>query len=192
MKEFNNLKEMKPYYNKKTNTYEFMCDVQFNFNVSVMSNITALNITARDITALNINARHITASDINARNINVWNINSLNINARHITAWDITVKNIAALNINARHITAWDITVKNIAALNINANDINYYAVCFAYYNIECTSIKGGRVNTKHFVLDGKITIKPKTYSITLDGKTIELSEESYNNFKAQFKEETK
>jgi hypothetical protein len=132
-----------------------------------MSNITALNITARDITALNINVLNITAWDITALNINVWNIN----------ARDITASNITALNINV-----W----------NIKARDIDYYAVCFAYYNIECTSIKGRRVNAKHFVLDGKITIKPKTYSITLDGKTIELSEQSYNNFKAQFKEETK
>ena len=124
-KEFNNIEEMKPYYNGETNTYEFMCNVQFNFNVNVNANINA-----RDINALDINA------------------------------------------------------------LDINANNINYYAVCFAYNNITCTSIKGSRDNAKHFVLDGKITIKPKTYKIKIDDKEIELSEESYNNFKQQFKEE--
>ena len=134
-KEFNNIEEMKPYYNGETNTYEFMCNVQFNFNVNVNANINA-----RDINALDINARDINARDINAR--------------------------------------------------DINANNINYYAVCFAYNNITCTSIKGSRDNAKHFVLDGKITIKPKTYKIKIDDKEIELSEESYNNFKQQFKEE--
>ena len=135
MKEFNNVKEMKPYYNAKTNTYEFECDVQFNFNVDVMANITA------------------------------WDI----------IAWDII---------------AWDIIAWDIIAWNIEARNINYFAVCLAYKNINCTSIKGRRNNAKHFALDGKITIKPKTYKIKIDDKEIELSEESYNNFKRQFKEE--
>ena len=36
----------------------------------------------------------------------------------------------------------------------------NYYAVCVAYNNIECKSIKGRRKNSKHFVLDGKLEVK--------------------------------
>ena len=150
MKEFNNLEEMQPYYNAKTNTYEFDCDVQFNFNVNVRANIIALNIIA-----LNINALNIKTLNINALNINALNIKTL-----------------------------------NITVLNITARDINYYAICLAYKNINCTSIKGRRNNAKHFALDGKITIKPKTYKIKIDDKEIELSEESYNNFKRQFKEE--
>jgi hypothetical protein len=47
----------------------------------------------------------------------------------------------------------------NINAWNINAWDISYYAVCFAYKNITCKSIKGRRDNCKHFVLDEKIEI---------------------------------
>ena len=200
MKEFNNVKEMKPYYNAKTNTYEFECDVQFNFNVDVMANITAWDIKAWDIIAwdiiawdiiawnieaLNIIARDIKAWDIEALNIIAWNIEALNINAEDINAWDINAKDINAEDINAR-----DINAKDINAEDINALNINYYAVCFAYKNINCTSIKGHRNNAKHFVLDGKITIKPKTYKIKIDDKEIELSEESYNNFKRQFKEE--
>lgn len=75
-------------------------------------------------------------------------------------------------NITARNITAWNINARNINAWEINAWDISYYAVCFAYNNIECVSIKGKRVNAKHFVLDGEITIKPKEQpkkSITLE-----------------------
>lgn len=65
---------------------------------------------------------------------------------------DISGKNGVKYNINA-----W-----NIDARNINAGDIDYYAVCFAYQNIKCKSIKGIRDNCKHFVLDGTIAIKEK------------------------------
>ena len=70
--------------------------------------------------------------------------------------------NIDARNINARNINARNINCLNINALNISANHISYYAVCFAYQNIKCKSIKGRRENSKHFVLDGKI-IKEKS-----------------------------
>ena len=53
------------------------------------------------------------------------------------------------------NIYAWD-----IEACNINAKDINYYAVCYAYENIKCKSIKGRKRNAKHFVLDGKMEVE--------------------------------
>ena len=83
-------------------------------------------------------------------NINAWNINALNITALDIDALDIDAWDINALNINASNINAWDIDAKNIY----------YYAVCFAYKNINCKSIEGRRENCKHFVLDGEIKIK--------------------------------
>lgn len=44
---------------------------------------------------------------------------------------------------------------------DINARNIKYWAVCFAYKNIKCKSIKGKRDNHKEpFVLDGTIEIK--------------------------------
>lgn len=49
-------------------------------------------------------------------------------------------------------VDAWDVN-----AWDVNAGNISYYAVCFAYHNIKCKSIKGRRDNSKHFVLDGKI-----------------------------------
>ena len=68
---------------------------------------------------------------------------------------DIDASDIDALDINALDIDAW-----NIDADNIDADNIRYYAVCFAYKNISCKSIKGKRCNSKHFCLDGKIKIK--------------------------------
>ena len=70
-------------------------------------------------------------------------------NARDIKAWDI----------NARDINAWDINARDINARDIKACSIYFYAVCFAYNDILCTSIKGNHPNSKYFTLDGKITI---------------------------------
>ena len=62
--------------------------------------------------------------------------------------------NISAWNISATgNISAWNISAKG----NISAENITYYAVCFAYRNIRCRTIKGQRANAKHFVLDGTI-----------------------------------
>lgn len=136
MKTFNSIEELKHYYNKDTNTYEFVengmrMDVEFTFNLVVNSNI---------------NAGHINAGHINAGNIDAGNIK----------AWDI------------------------------NARDILYYAVCFAYQNIICTSIKGRRENAKHFVLDGEITIKPKEQPKKT--VTLELTDEQLAKIKEMLK----
>lgn len=73
-----------------------------------------------------------------------------NIDAKTINAFDIRACNIKACNIEAWDINAW----------NIEAQDISYYAVCFAYKNIKCKSIKGRRNNARHFVLDGKLEVE--------------------------------
>ena len=119
-----------------------ICD----FNIDVEADIN----NALDIKASNIDASNIDANDINALDIKASNINAEDINAYDINAYDINANDINAIDINA-----W-----NIKASNINALDIEYYAVCFAYKNITCKSIKGTRTNAKHFCLDGKITIK--------------------------------
>ena len=135
-KEFNSLKEIEKYYDEKSNTYvfkendEYINTVVFNFDLNVKADIDAL--------------------DINANNINAYNINAYNINADDIYAW-----NIYADDIKTDDIYAW-----NINAYDIKANDINYYAVCYAYKNIKCNSIKGRRENSKHFVLDGKLEVE--------------------------------
>lgn len=70
--------------------------------------------------------------------------------------FDLTVEaDIKVRDINANNISAWDIN-----AWDINARDISYYAICIAYKNIKCNSIRGARTNSKHFVLDGKIEVE--------------------------------
>ena len=78
-----------------------------------------------------------------------------------------------------------DIKADNIKAYDIDANNINYYAVCFAYNNLSCKSIKGRKKNCKHFCLDVDIKIKSQ-HKITIDNKEIELSQESFNSLKEQ------
>ena len=95
-------------------------------------------------------------------NLVIFNFD-LNVKS-NIYAWNIYARNINALNINAKdicacYIDANDIKVHDINAANINANNINYYAVCYAYENIKCKSIKGRKYNSKHFVLDGKLEV---------------------------------
>ena len=75
-------------------------------------------------------------------NIDAGCIDALNINAVNIKAWDVYTRNLDAYNIVAWNIYSWN---------------ISYFAVCFAYDNIKCKSIKGRRENAKHFVLDGKL-----------------------------------
>jgi len=91
---------------------------------------------------------------------------------------DIKADNIKAYDIDANNIKAYD-----IKANDIDANNINYYAVCFAYNNLSCKSIKGKRKNCKHFCLDVDIKIKNQ-HKITIDNKEIELSQESFNSLK--------
>ena len=130
-----NEKEMKEYYVEKSNTYVFKDDVEFLFNVNMEANIWAL--------------------DIKAQNINAWNIK-----AENVKAWNITVKTIDAYNMKVSNIKAINVGAWNIEAINIYANIIVYYAVCFAYENIECIAIYGKYPNAKHFVFNGELIVK--------------------------------
>lgn len=89
MLKFDNLEEMKPYFDEKSNTYRFKDDVWFRFDLCVDSNINAWNINAWNINALNINAWNINAENIDAGNIDAGNINAWNIDAGNINAEDI-------------------------------------------------------------------------------------------------------
>ena len=142
IKEFNSIEEIQKYYDDKTNTYvfkendEYIDLVVFRFDLDVKANISA---------------RDINIHNIYARNINAWDINTWNIKAR-----DIHIIG----DINANDIKANDIQASDIYANDINAMDINYYAICVAYKNIKCKSIKGRRNNAKHFVLDGALEVE--------------------------------
>ena len=141
IKEFNNLEEIKKYYNKETNTYVFKENgfyidlVKFNFNLRISANIDACDIKAGNIKAIDIDALDINVEDINACDINACDINARNIDAENIDALDI------------------------IAYGDINAWDISYGALCFAYNSIKCNSIIGFRKNAKHFVLNSELEV---------------------------------
>lgn len=171
VKEFNSLEEIQKYYEKGNNAYVFTENgdyidlVILNFNLNVGANIEALNINAWNIDCLNINAdninaNHIKARDVYASNINAWNIESWYINCLDIKAWDIIASDINAGNIVAHDIYTLSVNANDINAINIKANDISYHAVCFAYQNIKCKSIKGEMENAKHFVLNGKLEVE--------------------------------
>lgn len=130
MKEFDNIEEMKEYYDKEKNLFYIEDDVKINFNLKCDWDIEAWDIEACDINASAISAGDIYAGDIYARDIKAWCITASDIYARDINAW------------------------------NIYAENILYYAVCFAYKNIECKSIQGRREKCKHFVLDGELVVK--------------------------------
>lgn len=130
-REFNSIEEIDKYYDEETNTYVFKEDNKY-------------------IDLVVCNFYLDIYSSIFARDIKAWDIEAFDINADDINAW----------NIRARDIKSKDIIAKDINAMNIEAKNINYYAVCFAYYNIKCTSIKGRRKNAKHFVLDGTLEVE--------------------------------
>ena len=129
-KVFNNKYEIEKYYDEETNTYIFKEDDKYI-----------------DLIVLKFDL-DIYCSII-AKNIYAFDIEAFDIKADDITAW----------NIRARDIKSNDITAEDINAFDIEARDINYYAVCFAYYNIKCKSINGRRKNAKHFVLDGTLEV---------------------------------
>ena len=130
-REFKSLEEIQKYYDEKSNTYIFAEDGAYINSVVFKFNL-----------------------DVEA-NINAWNIKAMNINVL-----DVTAGNIEALNINADDINSRNICVENIIAWNINAWHISYYAICVAYQNIICRSIKGRRKNARHFVLDGTLEVE--------------------------------
>lgn len=133
IKGFNNLQEIEKYYDEKINTYVFKEDGRYI-----------------DLVIFNFDLK------IDS-NIDACNIDAYNIKANYIKA-----SNIDACNIDAYNINAYDINAYDIKACDINALDISYYAICFAYKNIKCKSIKGRRKNARHFVLDGKLEVEEK------------------------------
>ena len=138
MREFNNIEEMKEFYNEETNEFKVDESIKINFNIDC----------SWDINAWDINAWDIKARDIKARDINAWDIKAWDIKARDINAWDI----------NAWDIKAWD----------IKARDINFYEVCVAYNSFRCKSIQGAKKNSKYFCLNSDVEIKGENNDIRI------------------------
>ena len=124
-------------------------DIEITFDgFNIDADIKCRNIYSKN-KPRNITAHNLNVWDISANDLNVWNITANNLNVGDIKAHNLNVHNLDVLNINADNIDAVDIIAKNIS----------YYAICFAYNNIYCNSIKGRRPHAKHFCLDGEITI---------------------------------
>ena len=155
-KVFNNLEEMKRYYDEETDTYifkendEFIDEIIINFDLNVESDIVACVVRATSITAKNIHARNITAWEINA-----CDIKCVNINAGMIKARDIDGLHIKSMNIYARDIKAF-----GLISVNIYARDIVYTTMCGAYEDLKCNSINCiGRSAPLHFTYYGKLEV---------------------------------
>ena len=100
--------------------------------------------------------RDIKALHIGAGKIEVAKLQALDI----YTFGDVYANEVYAGDIKTESIRAKKICANNIYADYIEADDIDYYAVCFAYEDIHCRSIKGRRGNSRHFSLDGKVIIR--------------------------------
>ena len=72
MKEFNNIEEMKEFYDEDKNLFYIEDNINIQFDLFCDWNITAKNIIAKNITVWDINAKDITAENINARDINYF------------------------------------------------------------------------------------------------------------------------
>lgn len=137
MKEFNNIEEMKEFYNEETNTFKYDGNIELNFDLYCDWNIKAWDIKVKDMEV----------RDIKVCNIEAWNIKANNMEARNIKVWDIEANNIEANNIEAWNIEAWN---------------ISYFKYCIADHTLECTHIEGRRNNSIHTCLDSDIKYKKK------------------------------
>ena len=152
---FNNLKEMKRYYDEETNTYrfrennKFIDEIIINFDLNIESNIEAFDISALSITAKNIHALSISA----------WEINAYDIESRCIDVGVIRVRDIYTSTIEAMDIYARDINAYRIDAVNIYARDIVYNVTCRTYEDFKCNSIKCKRSSPSHHTIYGKLEV---------------------------------
>ena len=90
-----NMLEMKEYYVKEVNTYEFNDDVEFLCDVYVRADISARDINAYNIKVDNIRARNIFARNIRANDISYYAVCYAENN--------IECNLIEAINSNSKH-----------------------------------------------------------------------------------------
>lgn len=93
---------------------------------------------------------------------------------RNIHAQKLTAQNISAPHIHAHKLNAENINVGTLIVLgDMNANDViaehlfvhgklRFNAVCVAYKEFECESIKGNRKNAKYMCLDNEVIVRKK------------------------------
>jgi len=93
-------------------------------------------------------------------NLNCLNLKCLNLTCWDLTCWDLKCLNLKCLNLNCFDLTCRNITCWDLTCGNLKCRDLSYYALCFAYHSITCTSYKARReVHQKPICLDGELTI---------------------------------
>ena len=170
IKIFENLEEIKSYYDEKSNTYIFKENgkyidiVMFRFYLDVDADIDAKNINAcwggikaNDIKANDIDALHISADDINAKKIEALDINADDIDAKKIDAKNISADEVNAVNIKACNIRVNEIYARNIRVKNIKADVIRFDVVCYASESIKCQLIHKLTPDAKYFASKERI-----------------------------------
>ena len=60
-----------------------------------------------------------------------------------------------------------DLTCGNLTCSDLNCRNLTYYAVAMAYKSMKVKSIKGRRVNSKHFCLDKEIEFIKGFFNLT-------------------------
>jgi len=126
-------------------------------------NLTCGDLTCGDLTCWDLTCRNLDCWDIDCLNITCWDIKCENLNCGDIKCGDLTCGDLKCWNLTCRDLTCRDINCLNLTCLNLKCRDLSYFALCFAYQSIKCTSYKARReVHQKPICLDGELTIVKK------------------------------
>ena len=91
-------------------------------------------------------------------NLTCWDLNCFDL-----TCWDLDCRNLKCWNLTCFDLTCRDINCRDLICGNLKCRDLSYYALCFAYKSIKCTSYKARReVHQEPICLDGELTIVKK------------------------------
>lgn len=144
-------RQLKKYYNKKTNTYVFKkrhntCDIRILFKLEVDADIYAGNIYSEsELKANNIIAKYIYAFNLKAQNIQAWNIYIHN---------ELEAKNIYAEYVRANSLTLSDCCkVEYLKCMHIAGNNIDCLHTIDSS-NIEVHHIGAGIITTRNITAD--------------------------------------
>jgi hypothetical protein len=79
-----------------------------------------------------------------------------------IVGGDLKCWNLDCMDLDCWNLDCWNLDCWDLDCWDLDCMNASYYAVAFAYNNMDVKSIKGRRDKCKHFTLDGKIKINPE------------------------------
>jgi len=129
----------------------FECDISIRASIVVTKgNLTCWDLTCFDLTCWDLNCWNLTCRDLTCEDLTCEDLKCRNLNCRNLDCWNLTCRDLTCRNLKCLNLECWNITCR----------DLSYYALCFAYHSIKCTSYKARReVHQKPMCLDGEITI---------------------------------